>query len=90
MLPILDLVGPRDSPGVGHWFALSINLKAKRFEVLDSLRKEGDAGLADTCKMLTDRIKALWKVGFAKKDTTLQSIHDFRLTYIPLPSQTNL
>ncbi|KAF0903645.1 hypothetical protein E2562_028348 [Oryza meyeriana var. granulata] len=46
---------------VGHWFTVCLNLKAERFEVLDSLRDEGDESLVSACNFVVASIKIMWE-----------------------------
>ena len=66
---------------------LSINMDAKRFEILDSLRDENDEEMIEHATRLVDAIKAMYLVNY--KDSKKQ-IQDFELVYIPVPKQDNL
>ena len=65
---------------------LSLNMDAKRFEILDSLQDENDEEMIEHATRLVDAIKAMYLVNY--KDSK-KHIQDFELVYIPVPKQNN-
>ena len=65
---------------------LSLNLAAKRFEILDSIRGPADDGMIDHATRLMEAIKKMFLVNY--KDSRKQ-IQDYELVYIPAPKQNN-
>ena len=73
-------------PDDGHWYVLSLNLKAKRFEVLDSLREEDSPPLIKHATRYMNAIKKAWLISY--KDSRKQ-IQDYELVYIDVSKQEN-
>ena len=67
-----------------HWYCLSLNLDAERFEALDSLRGEGNVGLVGHANGLIQRIKTLWSTYY--QDSKVQ-IENYELKIIAAPQQ---
>ena len=61
LFPVLQkLVQSDEHPG--HYFLIVLNLRNKRFEVLDSMRNLENGKLAECCNKITNAIKSLWKI----------------------------
>ena len=73
--------GPNAS---GHWYVLSLNLVAKRFEILDSLRGHADQSMIEHATRLVRAIKKVWIVNYASSS---KQIEDYELVYIDVPKQ---
>ncbi|XBI10907.1 hypothetical protein VPH35_138068 [Triticum aestivum] len=84
LFPALQKLGP--GPDDGHWYVLSLNLKAKRFEVLDSLREEDSPSLIEHATRYMNAIKKAWLISY--KDLHKQ-IQDYELVYIDVFKQEN-
>uniref|UniRef100_A0A453FZV7 Ubiquitin-like protease family profile domain-containing protein n=1 Tax=Aegilops tauschii subsp. strangulata TaxID=200361 RepID=A0A453FZV7_AEGTS len=84
LFPALQKLGaaPHDS----HWYVLSLNLKAKRFEVLDSLHEEDSPSLIEHATRYMNAIKKAWLIAY--KDSHKQ-IQDYELVYIDVLKQEN-
>lgn len=67
-----------------HWYVLSLNFEAGRFEALDSMRGEGSQSLRDHATALMDNIKAVWDIYYS--DSKVQ-IRDYKLQIINVPIQ---
>ena len=80
----MQKLGP--GPDDGHWYVLSLNLKAKRFEVLDSLREEDSPSLIEHTTRYMNAIKKAWLISY--KDSHKQ-IQDYELVYIDVFKQEN-
>ena len=53
-----------------HWYVLSLNMDAKRFEILDSLRGENDEEMIKHATGLVDAIKAMYLVNYKDSKKT--------------------
>ena len=69
---------------MGHWYVLTVNFPAKRFEVLDSLRGDSDPGLIEHANRLVDAIKTMYRVNYSD---SRRNIDTYELMYIPVPKQ---
>ena len=83
--PVLQNLGTLRKKPIGHWYMLSVNFAAKRFEVLDSLRGDDDVGLIEHASKLIDAIKEIYWINYSD---SRRQIDDFELMYIPVPKQT--
>lgn len=81
--PVLQNIGTEKNP-CGHWYVLSVNFEAKRFEILDSLRGEDDEELIKHANRLVDAIKVMYKVNYSQSK---KQIDEYELMYIPVPKQ---
>ncbi|KAE8799010.1 hypothetical protein D1007_25631 [Hordeum vulgare] len=84
LFPTLQKLGM--GPDDGHWYVLSLNLKVKRFEVLDSLREEDSPSLLEHATRYMNAIKKAWLISY--KDSHKQ-IQDSQLVYIDVLKQEN-
>ena len=82
MFPVLQKL----QNNIGHYFLLTLNLRNKRFEVLDSMRSLEDRSLRNCCNILIEAIKKLWSIHYADSD---KAIEDYELIDIAVPIQTN-
>lgn len=73
-----------DSPH--HWLVINLNLVARRFEVLDSLRGEKNEALISSSGRVISKIKEAWDVFY---DTSKTQIRNFNTQFIDVPKQTN-
>ena len=84
LFPALQKLGR--GPDDGHWYVLSLNLRAKRFEVLDSLREQDSPSLLEHATRYMYAIKKAWLINY--KDS-LKQIEDYKLVYIDVLKQHN-
>ncbi|XBI16120.1 hypothetical protein VPH35_058435 [Triticum aestivum] len=84
LFPALQKLGP--GPDDGHWYVLSLNLKAKRFEVLDSLREEDSPSLIEHATRYMNAIKKAWLISYKYSHKQIQ---DYELVYIDVFKQEN-
>ena len=86
MLPVMQKLGNgKDDPC--HWYAMCLNLKAQRFEVLDSMRGEESKDLMEHAGVLMNNIKASWLVNYGGSK---HHIEHFKLKCINVPKQSTL
>jgi hypothetical protein len=50
----------------GHYYLIVLNLKSGRFEVMDSLRNEGNKGLMADARNIIGSIKHFWHVNYSE------------------------
>ncbi|KAG2629464.1 hypothetical protein PVAP13_3KG468401, partial [Panicum virgatum] len=63
LFPVLQKLVQSDEHS-GHYFLIVLNLRNKRFEVLDSMRNLENGKLAECCNKITNAIKSLHDCGF--------------------------
>ena len=85
MFPVLQNLGTTEKP-FGHWYALSLNFVAKRFEVLDSIRGRDDFSLIQHASCLVDAIKTAYKMNYSQ---SAKQIDGYELVYIDVSKQNN-
>jgi hypothetical protein len=84
--PVLEEVQKANKEG-NHWYCLSMNFQAERFEALDSTRSQGDESLVSHATRLINNIKALWEIHYS---TSKVQIKDWELKIIDVPIQANM
>jgi hypothetical protein len=70
-----------------HWYCLSLNSEAGRFEALDSMRGEGNEVLIKHASLLVNSFKDLWKIHY---NTSKVQIQDWELKIINVPIQDTM
>ncbi|KAM0904107.1 hypothetical protein ACQ4PT_018221 [Festuca glaucescens] len=86
--PVLQTLGVsrKGKKPIGHWYVLSLNMGAKRFEILDSLCGEDDMDMIEHANKLVEAIKTMYKINYSD---SYRQVDDFELMYIPVPKQKN-
>jgi hypothetical protein len=86
MFPLLEAMGNIGSETARHCYLLVLNLRGKRFEVMDSMRSLGDKRLRKSYNKIMEGIKTLWKKHYpnSRKD-----IEDYEAVDIGVPKQSN-
>lgn len=69
---------------MGHWYVLSVNMPAKRFEILDSLRGDSNSEMIEHANRLVEAIKTMYMVNYSD---SRKQIASWELMYIPIPKQ---
>lgn len=82
-LEILDKENPKES---GHYWLMVLNIRDKRFEVLDSARTLKDKAFQATANKIMEGIKANWERHY---NTSSVQIKDWKLHEIKCPKQDN-
>ncbi|XBI95687.1 hypothetical protein VPH35_032094 [Triticum aestivum] len=82
MLPVLECDNVNDHEGGRHYWVFNINLRDRRFGVLDSNRKLEDIELMDTTSTIAGAVRQLWRKHYPK-----QSIEHFQIIDINVPKQ---
>ena len=70
----------------GHYYLIVLNLKAERFEVMDSLRSVGTPGLPADCTTIIDNMKQMWALNYKQSKIDIST---FTTQYIATPMQRN-
>ncbi|KAG2557405.1 hypothetical protein PVAP13_8NG254702 [Panicum virgatum] len=84
LFPVLQKLVQSDEHS-GHYFLIVLNLRNKRFEVLDSMRNLENGKLAECCNKITNAIKSLWKIYYPD---TKNPIDKYEIVDISIPKQT--
>lgn len=73
MFPVLQDLTPDIKEFNGHYYLIVLNLKAERFQVMDSLRAKGNRGLLKDSRAIIGSIKHLWGLNYAESKIDIQS-----------------
>lgn len=84
--PVLEEVKRGNKEG-NHWYCLSMNFQAGRFEVLDSLRGEWSESLITHANALISSIKAIWQIHYVNSKVQIQN---WELMVVNVPTQENI
>ena len=79
-----DLSPPKSKDFTGHYYLIVLNLKAERFEVMDSLRPEGTPSLMSDAASIIGSIKHLWAENYSESKI---NISRYKTQYIATPMQ---
>ena len=86
MFPVLEAMGNNGSDTAGHYYLLVLNLRGKRFEVIDSMKSLEEERLRKSYNTIMEGIKTLWRKYYpnSKKD-----IENYEAVDIGVPKQSN-
>ena len=84
LFPVLQDLTPDIKDFNGHYYLIVLNLKAERFEVMDSLRCQGNKGLMDDARPIIGAIKHLWGLNYSQSN---KNIEKWRTQHIDTPMQ---
>ena len=79
--PVLQKLGTHEKVE-SHWYMLSQNMDAKKFEVLDSLRDEDNEQKIEHATRLVDVIKDMYRINYSESKKQIQ---DYELVFIDVP-----
>jgi hypothetical protein len=68
----------------GHYYLIAMNVKAKRFEVMDSLRSKSNKGLVADYKAIIGSIKYMWAQNYADSKINIEK---WKTEHISTPMQ---
>jgi hypothetical protein len=68
----------------GHYYLIVLNLKAERFEVMDSLRTKKNWGLLQDSRAIIGSIKYLWASNYGESNINIEK---WQTEYITTPMQ---
>ncbi|CAN6289143.1 unnamed protein product [Urochloa humidicola] len=71
----------------GHWFAMAINIEARKFQVMDSLRPPHNTDLLDKARRVRAMLIHQWnKVTSKHPGCTIPKIYAFELEFVEMPT----
>jgi hypothetical protein len=73
MFPVLQDLTPDIKQHTGHYYLIVLNLKAERFEVMDSLRAKGNRGLIKDYRLIIGSIKYLWAKNYSESTINIEN-----------------
>ena len=87
MFPMFQEPAPHDPHDkCGHHYAICLDLKNQRFEVLDSMRSAVDADLTSHAKFFINNVKETWKRHY---ENSKVQIRHFPIEYVATTNQGN-
>ena len=84
MFGVLQDLAPKSKEFYGQYYPIVLNLKAERFEVMDSLRPEGTPSLMSDATCIIGAIKHLWSENYSASKI---NISRYKTQYISTPMQ---
>jgi hypothetical protein len=87
MLPVSENLSTDKKDIVNHYWLFVMNIRDRRFEVLDSLRTMADPRLNETVNNILAAVKTLWEENYAKSTVKLEKLEGPQ--DIRPPKQTN-
>ncbi|KAF7093563.1 hypothetical protein CFC21_095970 [Triticum aestivum] len=87
MFPMFQELAPHDPHDkCGHHYAICLDLKNQRFEVLDSIRSEADADLTTHAQFFINNLKETWNRHYEHSKV---QIRHFPTKYVATAKQGN-
>ncbi|XBI89365.1 hypothetical protein VPH35_027187 [Triticum aestivum] len=87
MFPMFQELAPHDQHDkCGHHYAICLDLKNQRFEVLDSMRSAADADLTSHAEFFINNVKETWNRHY---ENSKVQIRHFPVEYVPTTNQGN-
>ena len=84
--PTLEILYKENPKETGHYWLMVLNIRDKRFEVLDSARMFKDKALVENANKIMKGIKINWEGHYSKSSV---QIADWKLHKIKCPKQDN-
>lgn len=84
--PVLQNITPKGNNFTGHYYVINLNLKAERFEVMDSWRNDNDPDLIKDSANIIGSIKGIWANNYKESNVQIQK---FKTVFIEVPKQTS-
>ncbi|KAM0863531.1 hypothetical protein ACQ4PT_044520 [Festuca glaucescens] len=84
MFPVLQNLSTVKDLFIGHYYLINLNLKAERFEIMDSLRKASDKALKSDSSKIIKSIEEIWSSNYKMSNI---KIENFETIHIPVPKQ---
>ena len=76
MFHMLEAMGNNGSDTAGHYYLLVLNLRGKRFKVMDSMRSLGDERLRKSYNTIMEGIKTLWRKHYPNSKKRQRELRD--------------
>lgn len=86
MFIVLENIDKSKKVSSNHYWVFNVNIRDRRFEVLDSWRTLQDKTLDVCARTMVASFRALWEEHYPKSHISLD---DFTLRNIDVPKQTN-
>ncbi|XBH53662.1 hypothetical protein VPH35_076122 [Triticum aestivum] len=86
MFPILENLDPTKPKMGNHYWVFNLNIRDKRFEVLDSWRTLDDCVLNKKARLIAATVRSLWDHHYGNSHVVLD---DYPLVNIYVPRQNN-
>jgi hypothetical protein len=87
LFPVLQDLTPDIKKFIGHYYIIALNLKAERFELMDSLRSKGNRALMKDARGITGSIKYMWSQNYSESKI---NITNRPTEHISTPMQKNM
>jgi hypothetical protein len=84
MFGVLQDLTPDIKQFNGHYYLIVLNLKAERFEVMDSLRSKGNKGLVANYRAIIRSIKYMWAQNYVDSKINIKK---WKTEHISTPTQ---
>jgi hypothetical protein len=84
MFSVLQDLTPNLKVMTGHYYLIVLNLKSERFELMDSLRREGNRALLEDARTIIGSIKYMWAKNY---DQSKIDISKYKTVHISTPMQ---
>jgi hypothetical protein len=84
MFSVLQDLTPNLKEMTGHYYLIVLNLKSERFELMDSLRREGNRALLADARTIIGSIKYMWAKNY---DQSKIDISKYKTVHISTPMQ---
>ncbi|KAM0898926.1 hypothetical protein ACQ4PT_021638 [Festuca glaucescens] len=84
MFSVLQDLTPEIKKITRHYYLIVLNLTSERFEVMDSLRREGDKALMADARTIIGSIKHLWATNYSESRI---DISKYKTVHITTPRQ---
>ena len=84
MVSVLQNLSMSIKTFTGHYYLIVLNLKAERFEVMDSMRSEGNQSLMTDSAAIIGSIKYMWALKYHESRV---DISKYRTIFINTPMQ---
>ena len=85
MLPVIQALDEKAMEPVNHYFLFNLNIRDRKFQVLDSWRTLKDRSLKNCTLRIISSLRVLWEENYKKSKVSLDL---FGLEEIPVPRQT--
>jgi hypothetical protein len=72
LFPVLQDLTPDIDLFTGHYYLIVLNLKAERFEVMDSLRAKGNRSFQKDYRSIIGSIKYLWAENYSDSKINIE------------------
>jgi hypothetical protein len=86
MFPVIENIDESKLVIGNHYWVFNVNIRDRRFEVLDSWRMLANKALDDCARCMVTSVRTLWEKHYPKSHIVMD---DFKLFNIDVPKQNN-